>query len=237
MIKTIPKSLNTNYPLSLFMGLVFSISLSYSFAQAELTPNASPQTNSDSEKDANSRAKGQISKEVLEKAKAIQASDASPEEKRKMLAELGINNPQLLENQNYFSGKYIPTQLIEKLQEMYGAEAKTFLANIVIVNPAIAIDYNIYVDAEKFSKQQEISKSYVFDEKTTLLWVIPDLNLMKTYLRATNEQLVESAQLYFKNKPELYNFIPIEIQKMLQSTQEISSLLKMQLTYRSSFKF
>jgi hypothetical protein len=41
-----------------------------------------------------------------------------------------------------------------------------FLANIVIVNPAIAIDYNIYVDAEKFSKD--------------LLKIYPELFIYKT---------------------------------------------------------
>jgi hypothetical protein len=172
-------------------------------------------------------------REIEEKARAIEASNASPEEKEKMRAELGkygkANRKEIC-----FNPKTVPTALLEKFQDIFAEEAKAYLSNIVILNEAIALDFNMYADADQAYKWAEAARGFYFDEKSTLLYVLPNLTLMQKMKGENTIELIKSVRLYFQHQPELYNFIPIEIKKMLQNPEAMLELQQKQQKYLSN---
>jgi len=237
MLKTNSKSLITNYPLSVLMGLVFSIStLNAQDRAAAVKGKAQPDAKSEKEASKEGPSNEAYNSELLEKIKQIESLDISAAEKKKMLAELGISNPeaQASGKQICFTPKTIATQSLERFKDMFGAEADAYMANILILNPAIALDFNMYAEANQNEKIQEVSKSYPIDEKSILTWVLPNLQLMKKYNNASNKQIVQSVHLFFQHKPELYNFIPIEMRNLLNSEKGIEEIIQTQQKYLSN---
>jgi hypothetical protein len=234
MIKTMPKTLHTNYPLSFFVGFVFSISLFQANAQTELNPNDLPQTSIKVANGNNNNEKYEITKEENEKLRAMEVSGASKEEKEKMLAELGISKSTLQGKPICFTPKTIPTEMLEKFPDLFGKEADAYLANVLILNPAISLDFNMYTESISNQKMQQVSKSISLDEKSILTWVLPNLQLMRKYNNASNLQLVQSMHMFFQHKPEIYNFIPIDMRKTLSSEEGIEQIIQTQQKYLSN---
>lgn len=199
------------------------------------------QTNSSSPKGA----KKQDSKEAeanIEKLnkeneisiKEIENSGLSEEEKKKKLNELGLGDSRTLGNQICFAPKTIATQSLEKFPDMFGEEAKAYLANVLVLNPAIALDFNMYPETTQNERIQEVSKSYTLDERSIMLWVLPNLQFMKKYSNASDFLLMQNVHLFFQYKPELYNFIPIDMRKMLNSEKGINQIIQTQQKYLSN---
>jgi len=236
MLKTNSKSIFTNYPLSVLMGLVFSFSITAIKAQNKGKTAVTPKSDGKSEKEVKKEETSDdaSNSELLKKVKEIESLEVSDEEKKKMLAEIGYSYDQSLGRQICFTPKTIATQSLERFPDMFGDKADAYLANVLVLNPAIALDFNMYADASQSERSLEVSKTYTLDEKSIMLWVLPNLQLMRKYNRASNLQLVQSVHLFFQHKPELYNFIPIRMRKLLNSEKGIDEIIQTQQKYLSN---